>query len=120
MYYVVDKDNKILMIRSKPEQLEQYHFDDTDTILYGIAPKTLFKTDTKPDKITLDFTKNELIIEGCSVTLNKCEYEGNGTYTLEKEELEEWDKLLTDCKKCAKEFVMIGTPPIKGELLNVE
>ena len=120
MYYVVDKDNTILLSSANLKQLEQYEYDDTDTILYAQHPNVVFKREDKADKIVLDFSKNLLTITGNSVTLNKVEYEGNTTYDLEEAELKDWEDLLKDCRKRAKEFQMIGTPPIKGEILNVE
>lgn len=120
MYYVVDKDNMILLSSANLKQLEQYEYEDTDTILCAQHPNVVFKRENKVDKIVLDFDKKLLTITGNSVTLNKVEYEGNTTYDLEEAELKDWEDLLKDCRKHAKEFQMIGTPPIEGEVLNVE
>ena len=119
-FYLVDKDNFVLHQASNPESLKTLSYEDTDTILIAVHPSKFIEKTSVVKKIVLDFENKLLTIDGDTCTLNKCEYEGNNTYSLDTEELKEWPDLLRDCKKVAKEFEMVGVPPIEGELLYVE
>lgn len=110
-YYVASSDNKV--IRFATLEAAKAHADEDDVVLCAIAvPK-----DKRPDKITLDFDKKEIILEGCGGTLNKIVFEEAGTYDLDDEDLKDFEALITDCIKCAKDFEIIGTPPVEGDLL---
>lgn len=122
-YYLFDENNQCLAITSNPKELQEVEFEDTDTILIAVHPDKMFpnsKRKATVDKIVLDFDKEEITIEGSSCTIAKVSYEGNQTYSLDEEDLADWEEMIKDSKKIAKEFIMIGTPPIKGELLDVE
>lgn len=119
-FYLVDKDNYVLHQAVRPESFKGLDYEDTDTILIAVHPSKFIEKTKVVKKIVLDFEKNLLTIEGDTCTLNKVEYEGDSTYELDAEELKGWSDLLKDCKKVAKEFEMIGTPPIEGEIINVE
>lgn len=120
-YYIVDKDNKIFKATKNPKELEDWDFLDTDTILVGIHPNVMFKDKKKKvTKIILDFEKKEMTLEGAGATIAKVEYTEPATYTLDDEDLKEWEDMIKDCKKATANFIMISTPPIKGELLDVE
>ena len=119
-FYLVDKDNFVLHQASNPESLKGLKYEDTDTILIAVHPSKFIEKAKVVKKIVLDFEKNLLTIEGDMCTLNKVEYEGNNTYELDEAELKDWSDLMKDCKKVADEFEMIGTPPIKGEIIDVE
>lgn len=120
-YYVVDKDNKIFFATKNPKELEKVDFDDTDTILLGIHPDVMFKDRKKKvTKIVLDFTKKQLTLEGAGAKIAKVDYTDPATYDLDDEELKDWEDMIKDCKKITDNFIMIGTPPIAGELLDVK
>ena len=119
-FYLVDKDNYVLHKTSNPESFKGLNYEDTDTILIAVHPSRFIEKTKVVKKIVLDFEKNLLTIDGDTCTLNKVEYEGNATYELDAEELKDWSSLLKDCKKIANEFEMIGTPPIEGEIIDVE
>ena len=119
-FYLVDEDNYVLHQASNPESFKSLDYDDTDTILIAVHPSKFIEKTKVVKKIVLDFEKNLLTIDGDTCTLNKVEYEGNNTYELDEEELKGWSDLLKDCKKVAKEFEMIGTPPIEGEIIDVK
>lgn len=71
----------------------------------------------KPQKIVLDFKKEEIIIyskQPLEVTLNKCTY-SSGTSPMDKEE--DWYMLLMDANKVCKDVEVVGTPPIAGDKL---
>ena len=119
-FYLVDEDNYVLHQASNPESFKGLDYEDTDTILIAVHPSKFMEKTKVVKKIVLDFEKNLLTIEGDTCTLNKVEYEGDSTYELDAEELKGWSDLLKDCKKVAKEFEMIGTPPIEGEIIYVE
>lgn len=120
MYYLVDKDNYVIHHTANPEALKDLEYEDTDTILIAVHPSKLIKKKQVVNKIVLDFDKKLLTIDGDSCTLNKVDYEGNASYELDEAELKDWSKLISDCKKVANKFEMIGVPPIEGELLDVE
>lgn len=110
-YYIASSDNKV--IRFATLEAAKAHADEGDVVLCAIAvPK-----DKRPDKITLDFDKKEIILEGCGGTLNKIVFDEAGTYDLDDEDLKDFEALITDCIKCAKDFEIIGTPPVEGDLL---
>ena len=119
-YYLVDKDNIILKVTANVKDWEDLPFEDTDTILIATHPNMLFKREPKVEEIVLDFVNKQLTIKGDSCILNKVEYEGNATYDLEPEELNDWQELLSDCKKKATTFRMIGKPPLTGEIFDAE
>jgi len=119
-FYLVDKDNYVLHQASNPESLKGLNYEDTDTILIAVHPSKFIEKTKVVKKIVLDFEKNLLTIDGDTCTLNKVEYEGSSSYELDQDELKDWQDLLKDCKKVANEFEMIGTPPIEGEILDVE
>lgn len=119
-FYLVDKDNYVLHQASNPEAFKGLDYEDTDTILIAVHPSKFIEKTKVVKKIVLDFDKNLLTIDGDTCTLNKVEYEGDSTYELDAEELKGWSDLLKDCKKVANEFEMIGTPPIEGEIIDVE
>jgi len=119
-FYLVDKDNYVLHQASNPESLKGLNYEDTDTILIAVHPSKFIEKTKVVKKIVLDFEKNLLTIDGDTCTLNKVEYEGNSSYELDQDELKDWQDLLKDCKKVANEFEMIGTPPIEGEIIDVE
>lgn len=110
-YYVASSDNKV--IRFTTLEAAKAHADEGDVVLCAIA----VSKDKRPDKITLDFDKKEIILEGCGGTLNKIVFDEAGTYDLDDEDLKDFEALITDCIKCAKDFEIIGTPPIEGDLL---
>lgn len=120
-YYLFDAGNNLLAVVSNPKELEDTDFEDTDTILIGVHPNKMFPNKTKAvNKIVLDFDKEEITIDGGNCTIAKVEYEGGHTYSLETEDLKDWEDMVKDSKKIAKEFEMIGTPPIEGDKLDVE
>lgn len=119
-FYLVDKDNYVLHQASNPEAFKGLEYDDTDTILIAVHPSKFIEKTKVVNKIVLDFTNKLLTIDGDSCTLNKVDYEGNSSYELDEAELKDWSDLLKDCKKVANEFEMIGTPPIEGEIIDVE
>lgn len=119
-FYLVDKDNYVLHQASNPESLKGLNYEDTDTILIAVHPSKFIEKTKVVKKIVLDFEKNLLTIDGDTCTLNKVEYEGSSSYELDQDELKDWQDLLKDCKKVANEFEMIGTPPIEGEIIDVE
>ena len=119
-FYLVDKDNYVLHQAVRPESFKGLDYEDTDTILIAVHPSKFIEKTKVVKKIVLDFEKNLLTIDGDTCTLNKVEYEGDSTYELDAEELKGWSDLLKDCKKVANEFEMIGTPPIEGEIIDVE
>ena len=120
-YYLFDENNECLAIVSNPKELAEIDFEDTDTILIAVHPDKMFPNRKKNvNKIVLDFDKKEITIDGGNCTIAKVEYEGNATFTLEDDDLKDWEDMIKDSKKIAKEFIMIGTPPIEGEKLDVE
>lgn len=120
-YYVFDEANTCIAVVTNPKELKDVAFEDTDTILIGVHPNKMFPERNKiVTKIVLDFEKEEITIEGDNCTIAKVEYEGGHTYTLEAEDLKDWEEMIKDSKKIAKEFEMIGTPPIEGDKLDVE
>lgn len=110
-YYVAYSDNKVMGFKTLDEAKKYADFDD---VILLAMPVHKEKT---PDKITLDFDKKEIILEGCGGTLNKLVFDEAGTYDLDDEDLKDFEDLITDCIKCAKDFEIIGTPPIEGDLL---
>lgn len=89
---------------------------ESDTILQTFAPKVIKKSAIKA--ITLDFTKNELVVEGDAITLNNTSYDKDVVHSLDSEELKEWSKIIEDCYKVCPDTVVIGNPPVEGVNLN--
>lgn len=110
-YYVASSDNKVIGFKTLNEAKKYADFDD---VILLAMPVHKEKT---PDKIILDFDKKEIILEGCGCTLNKMVFDEAGTYDLDDEDLKDFETLITDCIKCAKDFEIIGTPPVNGDLL---
>lgn len=112
-YYVASSDNKVIGFKTLDDAKKYADFDDV--ILLAMP---VHKDKEKiPDKITLDFDKKEIILEGCGGTLNKLVFDEAGTYDLDDEDLKDFEALITDCIKRAKDFEIIGTPPVEGDLL---
>lgn len=84
--------------------------------------KSIQKTEVKKNitEISIDFVKKSVTIvgdDGADVSLAKTVYL-TGTTPLDDEELKEWDKIIEDANKHCKNTIIIGTPPIQGELLD--
>ena len=95
-YYIASSDNKV--IRFATLEAAKAHADEGDVVLCAIAvPK-----DKRPDKITLDFDKKEIILEGCGGTLNKIVFDEAGTYDLDDEDLKDFDTLFEFCEEDKK------------------
>lgn len=94
-----------------------------DTILIALTPnflKTKIHKKKSVNKITLDFTKNIIIIdgdEGAEAVLNKVTYTV-GTNLIPVEEFEDWEVLVEDSFKLCKNTTIIGNPPVEGECLD--
>ena len=94
-----------------------------DTILIALTPDFLkTKTHKKKsvNKITLDFTKSIIIIEGdagAEAVLNKVPYPV-GTNVMPVEEFEDWEALVEDSFNICKSTTIIGNPPVEGECLD--
>ena len=94
-----------------------------DTILIALTPdflKTKTHKNKSVNKITLDFTKNIIIIEGDAGTeavLNKVSYPV-GINVMPVEEFEDWEALVEDSFKICKSTTIIGNPPVEGECLD--
>jgi hypothetical protein len=115
-YYVVDKNNIVFASADSMDELKGKSYDSTDTILIAIPCPQISKT---IDKIVLDFNKKTIKITGGDCTLAKVVYEGDQEYTLEDEELKEWETIVIDANKICKDVSIIGEPPVNGELLYV-
>jgi hypothetical protein len=110
-YYVADTENRVVGFKTL-EEAKAYAVDD-DVVLCAISvPKT-----KRLDKIVLDFDKKCITLQGCGGKLNKLEFDEAGTYELDDEELKDFEALIADCIKCTKDFEIIGTPPVNGDLL---
>lgn len=119
-YYVAMPDNTVQQFDTI-EQAKYFAYDD-DVILVAltsngshIAKSSIIKA----DKITVDFNKNLLTIEGKGVTLNKIEYK-TGVSSLTETDLKEWYKLLNDAYIHSQAVEIVGTPPINGKDITDE
>ena len=110
-FYVADVENKVVGFRTLDEA--KAYADDNEVILIAVS----VNKDRKPDKIVLDFDKKTITLEGCGSVINKITFDEAGTYDLDDEDLKDFEALITDCIKCAKDFELIGTPPVNGDLL---
>ena len=121
-YYIADYAGNVL----GPYASRDAAIEDSvvsDTILIALTPDFLkTKTHKKKsvNKITLDFTKNIIIIEGdegAEAVLNKVTYPV-GTNAMPVEEFEDWEVLVEDSFKICKNTAIIGNPPVEGECLD--
>lgn len=117
--YVADKNNIVFASGKSKEELDGYKYDDDDTVLIAVHPSQFFKHVSKVESIVIDFTSSTITVKGNKVTLAKVEYE-EGESILDAEEAKDWQDIITDARKACKDTVIIGTPPIEGECLDVE
>lgn len=111
-YYVADKDNYCTEFSTITEA-KAYAIEDTDVILYCMNIKdniNFRKKENKAKKIIIDFDKNNLTVEGESVTLSGVTYLGNRTSTLS---YNNWQELLANATFNADDIKVIGNPPLE-------
>ena len=88
--------------------------------IFDIFLKTKTHKKKSVNKITLDFTKNVIIIEGdegAEAVLSKVTYPV-GTNLIPVEEFEDWEVLVEDSFKICKNTTIVGNPPVEGECLD--
>lgn len=111
-YYVADKDNYCTEFSTIAEA-KAYAIEDTDAILYCMNIKdniNFRKKENKAKKIIIDFDKNNLTVEGESVTLSGVTYLGDRTSTLS---YKNWQELLANAASNADDIKIIGNPPLE-------
>lgn len=122
-YYVLSPENRIVHHAESLYEARKFAFK-SDVIL-GVFDPEGYSTGyyssyfSKIDKITLDFDKKLLTIEGGNVTLNGVSYE-DGATELEDAELVEWEKMVSDAYLRADEVSVVGTPPVDGKDITDE
>lgn len=119
-YFVAHVDNTISSYDTYLEAVAGME-EPTDVLLIASEHrKGETKKSTKIEKakkIVLDFNKNILTIKGAPDRIKDTRYvEGDNALTAE--DLKGWQKLMTDARKTADEFELVGVPPIEGECLD--